>query len=106
MGVSKMLRQPEFLEAPLRASQVMEVIEERQNFIQGLENLDLNHEPRILIGEENIFAGIESCSLIVLRYEIDGYHGYMGILGPKRMAYAFNSALLTEVCELLESNQL
>jgi transcriptional regulator of heat shock response len=106
MGVSKMLRQPEFLESPMQASQVMEVIEEGENFLSALRNLDLDDEPRILIGEENVLSGIDSCSLILLPYHYDGYRGILGILGPKRMPYAFNAALLTEVRNLLETQQL
>jgi len=106
MGVSKMLRQPEFLESPMQASQVMEVIEESEHFLSALRNLDLDDEPRILIGEENVLSGIDSCSLILLPYHYDGYRGILGILGPKRMPYAFNAALLTEVRNLLETQQL
>jgi len=106
MGFSKLLRQPEFMEAPMQASQVMEVMEDRLQFIQGLRNLDTGRDTRILIGPENILPGIESCSMIVTEYEVDGYKGHMGVLGSKRMPYAFNSALVTQVRELLESNQL
>jgi transcriptional regulator of heat shock response len=106
MGFSKMLRQPEFLEAPMQASQVMEVIEDSQHFLKGLQNLELDEQVKIFIGEENILAGIESCSLIVAKYTFKGFDGFIGILGPKRMPYAYNSALITEVRKLLTSNQL
>lgn len=106
MGFSKLLRQPEFMEAPMQASQVMEVIEDSPQFIQGLKSLDLGKETRILIGPENILDGIDSCSMIVTEYEIDGYRGYIGVLGSKRMPYAFNRALVDEVRNLLETNQI
>ncbi len=106
MGFSKMMRQPEFMEAPLKASQVMEVIEDREHFVQGLKKMELSEEPKIYIGEENILSGIDSCSMIVAGYQAKGFSGAIGILGPKRMPYAFNCAMLTEVRNLLESNQL
>lgn len=106
MGFSKMLKQPEFINEPMQACQVMEVIEDRQQFLKGLESLETGHEPRILIGEENILPEIESCSLIVAEYQYDSYKGYIGIIGPKRMPYAFNTAALTEVRNLLENNEL
>lgn len=106
MGVSKMLRQPEFMQEPLQASQVMEVIEDRRHFLSGLSRLELDDQARIFIGEQNILAGIDSCSLIVAKYHYDGYDGHIGILGPKRMPYAFNAAILTEVRELLQKNEL
>lgn len=106
MGFSKMLRQPEFMEAPMQASQVMEVIEDGQHFLKGLEQLDTDSEPKILIGEENIIKGIDSCSLIVAKYRLGDFHGHMGILGTKRMPYAYNTAVLTEIISLLENNQI
>jgi len=106
MGLSKMLRQPEFMEAPMQACQVMEVIEDGNIFLKTINDLEIGAEPKILIGEENIIHGIESCSLIVTAYEYDGYKGVIGIIGPKRMPYAYNSAVLTEVRTLLESNLL
>lgn len=109
MGFSKMLRQPEFMQSPLKASQVMEVMEvmeDQDNFLKGLQNLSLEGPPSIFIGEENILPSTESCSLIVSCYHYDGYEGAIGILGPKRMPYAYNSAVLTEVRDLLEKNRL
>jgi transcriptional regulator of heat shock response len=106
MGFSKMLREPEFMEAPLKASRVMEVIEDRSEFLSGLSQIEVGSEPSIFIGEENILQGIDSCSLIVTNYSYDGYTGKIGLLGPKRMPYAYNSAILKQVRDLLETNQL
>lgn len=106
MGFSKMLKQPEFMAEPMQACQVMEVIEDRQHFLKGLKKIELDDEPRIFIGEENILSGIESCSLVVAKYSFEGYEGNIGIIGPKRMPYAFNTAILTEVRNLLNNNEL
>lgn len=106
MGFSKILRQPEFALEPIRASQVMEVIEDDQAFLKGLSTLQIGDDVKIFIGQENILPTIESCSLIVTSYEYEGYRGYIGILGPKRMPYAFNNAVLKEVRDLLNSNNL
>lgn len=106
MGFSKILRQPEFALEPVRASQVMEVIEDDQNFLKGLVTLGLDGETKIFIGRENILPTIDSCSLIVTDYQSEGYKGYIGIIGPKRMPYAYNSAILKEIRDLLNSNEL
>ena len=106
MGFSKMLKQPEFMAQPMQACQVMEVIEDRHHFLTGLKNIEIENEPRIFIGEENILTGIESCSLILAKYNYEGYDGHIGIIGPKRMPYAFNTAILTEVRNLLNNNEL
>ncbi len=106
MGFSKMLRQPEFMDAPLKASQVMEVIEDQSHFLSSLGKIEVDSEPKILIGEENALQGIESCSIILTHYTYDGYEGIIGILGPKRMPYAYNTAVLTQVRDLLEAKQI
>lgn len=106
MGFSKMLRQPEFMEAPLKASQVMEVIEDQSHFLKSLGKIEVDADPKIFIGEENALQGIESCSIVLTHYTYDGYKGIIGILGPKRMPYAYNSAVLTQVRDLLESKQI
>jgi len=106
MGFSKMLRQPEFMEAPLKASQVMEVMEDQSSFLKGLDGMDINSETKIFIGEENLLPGIESCSMIVTDYNYDGHHGVIGLLGPKRMPYAYNTAVLKQVRDLFENHQL
>ncbi len=103
LGIAQTLKQPEFVEQPLRASQVMEVLEESHNFIHTLDQLEITDQARIFIGKENLIKQIESCSMIVCRYNLPDYVGYMGILGPTRMHYAFNSVILEEVKHTLEN---
>lgn len=105
LGVSNMLRQPEFINYPIHASQVMEILEEGTYLLETLDSLDLDEEPRIFIGKENILPQIESCSLIVAKYKIDEFEGYLGLLGPTRMPYAFNFATLKEVLNMLNHDQ-
>ncbi|EKD47955.1 MAG: Transcriptional regulator of heat shock protein, partial [uncultured bacterium] len=97
LGISNILKQPEFMDDPRKASQVIEVLEESDHFIKTLEKLNLDAKSRIFIGEENLLPQIDSCSLIVTTYEIDDCKGFIGILGPCRMPYAYNKALLDEV---------
>lgn len=103
LGMSNVLRQPEFLENSIRASEVIEVLERSDNFVNTLASLEINNQIRTFIGEENILSQIQSCSIIVTKYEKDGFTGYLGILGPKRMNYAYNIVLLEEVKKLLKS---
>lgn len=101
LGISNILKQPEFMDDPRKASQVVEVLEESDHFIKTLEKLDLDAKARIFIGEENLLPQIDSCGLIVTTYEIEDCKGFIGILGPCRMSYAYNKALLDEVRKLL-----
>ena len=103
LGVSQLLKQPEFNENPMQASQVFEVLEEGTEFLSTLNELEINDKARIFIGKENLLENIESCSLIVGRYQTEDFEGYLGLLGPTRMPYAFNLATLNEVLKLLRS---
>lgn len=101
LGISNILKQPEFMDDPRKASQVVEILEESNHFIKTLEKLSLDTKSRIFIGEENLLSQIDSCGLIVTTYEIADCKGFIGILGPCRMPYAYNKALLDEVRKLL-----
>ncbi|MBT6068704.1 DeoR family transcriptional regulator [Candidatus Peregrinibacteria bacterium] len=101
LGTSKILRNQEFLNKPMQASQVIEVLEKGTRFRNTLDHLDTDNTVKIFIGKENLIKEIESCSIIVTKYELDGYSGHIGVLGPTRMRYAYNKAVLEEVKKLL-----
>ena len=102
LGMSNVLRQPEFAQNSVQASEVIEVLERGDNFVKTLAGLDITINVRTFIGEENLLAQIQSCSIIVSQYEKDGFQGYIGVLGPKRMNYAYNIVLVEEIKKLLE----
>lgn len=104
LGLSNALRQPEFASDNINASQVIEVLERDDYFRRLLEELKTDDTVKTYIGKENILEQIQSCSLMVTDYEKDGFKGYIGILGPTRMNYPFNRALLEEVKSLFEKN--
>ena len=101
LGMASVLRQPEFSDSA-QASKVIEVLERSDNFIKTLSALDIDKSVKTFIGEENILENIQSCSIIVTTYKRDGYTGYIGVLGPKRMNYAYNIVLTEEIKKLLE----
>lgn len=101
LGLANVLRQPEFLHDSIRASQVIEVLEKHDRFVNILQELDTDDKVKIFVGKENILEQIQSCSLMVTRYNLEGYKGYFGIIGPTRMNYAFNTAIIEEVKNLI-----
>lgn len=103
LGMSNVLRQPEFANDMVRASEVIEVLEEGNNFILTLKSLDITDEIRTFIGEENILPQVQSFSIIVTKYQKAGFQGYIGVLGPKRMNYAYNIVLLEEIRKILQN---
>ncbi len=102
LGISNVLRQPEFARDPMRASQVIEVLENNDNFVTTLNELNIGKDVKIFIGHENILPQIQSCAMIVGKYEIDGFKGFLGLLGSTRMKYPFNHAMVQKVLELLK----
>jgi len=103
LGMSNVLKQPEFTNNSVQACEVIEVLEKGDNFVQTLASLDITDKVKAFIGEENILSQIQSCSIIVTKYHADDHEGYIGLLGPKRMNYAFNIVILEEVKKLLDS---
>lgn len=105
LGVSNVLRQPEFMKDPLRASQVIEVLEDNDRFVTTLQKLPIEEESvKIFIGKENLLQQIQSCSMVVSKYRIDDFHGFLGVLGPTRTNYAFNRCMVEKVKDLVEKN--
>ncbi len=102
LGMSNVLKQPEFSHDSVRASEVIEVLEQSDNFVQTITNLDIDHSVKTFIGEENIIEQIQSCSIIVTKYKTEGHEGFIGVLGPKRMNYPFNIVIVEEIKKLLE----
>lgn len=102
LGLANALRQPEFASDSIQASQVVEVLERNDRFVEILQNIDISDQVKIFIGEENILEQIRSCSLMVTTYNIEGFQGYFGIIGPTRMKYPFNRAIMEEVKKLIE----
>ena len=86
----------------VNASEVFEVLEKTDNFVNILANLTVKDSVRAFIGEENVIPQIQSCSIIATKYKKDGFEGYLGVLGPKRMNYPYNIVLTEEVKKLLE----
>lgn len=103
LGISNVLKQPEFQHDPMMASQVMEVLENNDRFVSTLNSLPIEDDVKIFIGRENILKQIQSCSMLVVKYNFGGNKGFMGILGSKRMRYPFNRAILEKVKEYLEN---
>lgn len=102
LGMSNVLRQPEFARDSVRACEVIEVLEKSDNFVKTLSELNITDKVKTFIGEENILPQTQSCSIVVANYKKDGFSGYIGILGPKRMNYPFNIVLIEEIKKLLE----
>lgn len=101
LGLSQVLRSPEFCAHPERAAQIVEILEGRERFHQLLCSLKIpKHEIKIFIGEENILEQISSCTMLVTSFANKQVSGKLGILGPMRTNYGFNKALMENALHL------
>ena len=102
LGLGSVLEQPEFAQDALMASGVFRVLEE--GFYEVLQGLKVpENEPQIYIGSDNLMEEIQSCSIVVGRYQINDYDGFIGVLGPMRMDYGKNLALIELAQQYLKS---
>lgn len=101
LGLSNALRQPEFQSDPQLFSNVVEVLEQRLGELMA--EIDLTDEVQYFIGQTDLCEQFQSCSMLVTRYTINGEAGAIGILGPTRMDYAYNTIALDMVADLLRS---
>ncbi len=100
LGLSNVLKQPEFVANPQVATRVVEVLE--REFITLLDTVEVDESVRVYIGEENLIEQFQSCSMLVTKYQIGDKVGSLGILGPMRMRYSYNRTALEQARELLE----
>ncbi len=99
MGISNILRKPEFLATPEKTTKVVEILE--NDLANLLSKLEVTKEGSIYIGEENILPEFQSCSLLAIPYKQESFEGVIGILGPIRMNYAYNIAALKTALKIL-----
>lgn len=102
MGLANTLRQPEFQINPMLASGVVEVLENRLTDL--ISSAQISEKVCYLIGDEHLLPQIQSCSMLVKRYILRGEAGVIGILGPMRMDYAYNTVALELVSDLLKTS--
>lgn len=103
LGLSNALRQPEFQQDPRLFSNVVEVLEKELGDV--IAQIELEDRVQYFIGETDLCAQFQSCSMLVTKYQLRaGETGAIGILGPTRMDYAYNTIALEMVADLLRSS--
>ncbi len=101
LGLANTLRQPEFQANPLMASGVVEVLEQGLTDLLGA--VETDNRVHYYIGDHHLLPGVQSCSILVTQYHMRGESGHIGIMGPMRMDYAYNTTALELVTDLLRS---
>ena len=105
-GLSQLLHQPEFAdyELVLGVSQIFDMANQMMaNLMQDFTEASADNEVSVFVGSEGPMRRLPYYSLLSSRYELStGQQGVMALLGPKRMDYQRNIALLDYASHLLE----
>jgi heat-inducible transcriptional repressor len=92
-GVSNLFMKPELIQAQL-LSDFSEVIDSLDEIINDYFD-NIQSTPAILVGSDGPFGNF--CSAIVVKYSLDDHEGVFGVLGPLRMDYGRNLALINYI---------
>lgn len=90
-GTNNILKYPELTDNRERASELINVFEEKQSLgelvtetLAGENNTGI----QVYIGNETPVSSMKDCSVVTATYELgEGMRGTIGIIGPKRMDY-------------------
>lgn len=96
-GISNMFQQPEFREVE-KIYDISAVIDRIDEIVEETFN-QVDDGVNIMIGSESPFGNF--CSAIMVKYRHNGNIGMFGILGPMRMDYERNIALVKFINELI-----
>lgn len=97
-GISNLFSQPEFAQQNL-IYDISAIIDRLDEIIDDIFD-GIEYNAQILIGSENHFGNF--CSTILVKYKYKDNVGVFGILGPMRMDYEKNLALVKFVCEVIK----
>jgi heat-inducible transcriptional repressor len=96
-GLSRLFRQPEFQDLSL-VHNISEIVDHLDETMKDV--FDKINEMKILIGRDNPFG--DKCATIFDKIEVDGRKVVIGLLGPLRMDYKKNIALIKSVKKILK----
>jgi len=97
-GLANLFHQPEFYQHEL-VYNISEVVDHLDEVIYNI--FDEVCEPQILIGSKNPFS--KFCSTVLTKFKSKKKKGLIGILGPMRMDYQSNLALIKYSEDLIKS---
>lgn len=100
-GMPKLLKQPEFKEAD-RLCQIVDTLDYLDENVDKISKEASERVVDVYIGKESPIARMEDCSMIVSGFKTPkGGRGLLAVIGPKRMKYDHNMALVDYITKLL-----
>lgn len=100
-GFSNLIDEPEF-SSFAQVSQLMHFMDNMDHCFHSLWDKLIYENLQVFIGDENPIKEINEFTLITGKYQLpDGDDGFISIIGPKRMNYRRNMALVEYIGECL-----
>ena len=96
-GLSTLCDKPEFTDKKIAAS-LTDIVEKIDDIIESVFPY-IGYEPEVWIGRQNRFA--PHCSTVIVKCRYRGNEGIIGIVGPMRMQYGRNKAILAMIKDIL-----
>jgi len=98
-GVSNLFQKPDFCELSVMQS-LSEVVDRFDEVMMEIFE-SISDEPQVMIGSENPFG--EQVSAVMVRYSLPGGRtGILGLVGPMRMDYGRNIALIEQAKKAID----
>ena len=102
-GFSNLIDEPEF-SSFAKVSQLMHFMDNMDHCFHSLWDKLMYENLQVFIGDENPIKEIDEITLITGKYQLpDGDDGFIFIIGPKRMNYRRNMALVEHINEVISS---
>lgn len=98
-GMQNLSEKPEFANAEFMG-EIVSVLDNLDELLQNIQN-ELSEEPKMFIGDEEHFS--KQCSVFALAVSIHNERVVIGLIGPIRMNYGKNNALLQTLSTLLSN---
>ncbi|MDP3764502.1 MAG: hypothetical protein Q8Q95_02675 [bacterium] len=100
-GFSNLIDEPEF-SSFANINQLMNLMDNMDKYFDLLWNKFLEEDLQVFIGKENPIKEINEFTLITGKYQLpEGESGFISIIGPKRMNYKRNMALIEYIASYL-----
>jgi len=101
-GLREVFQEPEF-KNPSFCFNFIKIVEDFEKEIKNFCEEEFL-TPKIFIGQENLLPGAQNFSIMISQCHFSkNQHGFISILGPKRMAYGRNIKLINSALKLLSS---
>ncbi|KKR84225.1 MAG: Transcriptional regulator of heat shock protein [Candidatus Uhrbacteria bacterium GW2011_GWF2_41_16] len=99
-GVSNLFQKPDFQDTE-NVQNISELVDRFDDVVCQIFHAVSIQEPKVFLGQENPFG--QDIAAVIIKYRLSNHvYGLIGLVGPMRMNYAKNMALVQEAREAID----